>query len=428
MSKKEETTESEKTKVKSSPANAFQKYFVDELQSTVTKETIKFNEEEITNVTKLTKRIHNFFKVPYNFELSISYGILLVLDIFFHYVVIYPIKNLVSVYHKYLKKNKISEQKMVDLIVFCICLFILFVVSQINFYSLLEGIQESQMKLMFLYNALELLDGVFTPFSLQALNSLSLTIYEHNKQNEEKKFFNKKMIIEIIITTFVLLTHTCILFTSAVMVGISLTSRKLSMISFLLRNNWIEFKQTIMKSHTQDSMRNIFRDDCFERVKLYLFAYSVIAEDIGGPEFNINEDQRSTLKWLIIAEFIVDWSKNAFVVKNNEISPKIFKSFRNELAQIAWVSHNQETENAYTDTMQKEMGFVMIPSILLFFKSTITALWNNYAFFTFCFYLFAFFLLQSLIAIIIKFIHLFFMKRFSKIQKTQEEISQKKDN
>ncbi|KAJ6231126.1 hypothetical protein M0813_06226 [Anaeramoeba flamelloides] len=421
------TTKTEKAKDKISPIKVFQNYFANELQTNKTQETIKFNEEEITNVTNLTKRIHNFFKVPYNFEISILYGILLVLDIFFHYVVIYPLKNLVSVYQKYFKKNKISEQKMVDLIVFCICLFILFVVSRINFYTLLEGIHESHMKLMFLYNALELLDGVFTPFSLQTIDSLSLAIYEHNVQTGEKKFFDKKVIIEIIITTFVLLTHTCILFTSVVMVGISLTSKKLSMISFLLRNNWIEFKQTIMKRHTQRSMRNIFREDCFERVKLYLFTYSVIAEDIGSPEFNINNDQRSTLKWLVLAEFIVDWSKNAFVVKNNDISPKVFKSFRSKLAQIAWVSHNQDTENAYTDTIQKEMGFAMIPFIILFFKVTIVAIWNNYSFFLFCFYLSAFFLLLSLIAIIIKFVHLFFMKRYAILYRSEKKTTQKKD-
>ncbi|KAJ6236528.1 hypothetical protein M0813_27917 [Anaeramoeba flamelloides] len=335
-----------------------------------------FTEEQRQEISNDRKSIHNFFRVPYNFETSIFYGIVLVLDIFFHYLVIFPMKTIISIFKKIMKQGELTVEQKVNIILLTIWIVVIFVLKHINLYSMLSGIHKSQIKLMFLYNGLEVLDGVFTTFTQQTIDSLYVTVLESSKANGTKNMLS--VAIDSLIAFFVILIHTTILFTSVVMIGISMTSKKLSMLPFLLSNNWIEFKQSILKKQNLKSMRNIFRDDCFERVKLYIFAFSVVTEDLASTEFDIEVERKNTLKWLIIAEFIVDWGKNAFVVKNNDYSPKIFKSFRNRLAALAWISHEQEDQCQYIDLIQRKMGFVMIPLTLLFFKVSIGNIWKNF--------------------------------------------------
>ncbi|KAJ6226313.1 hypothetical protein M0813_11003 [Anaeramoeba flamelloides] len=336
-----------------------------------------FTEGQCKEISNDRERIHNFFRVPYNFETSIFYGIVLVLDIFLHYLAIFPIKTVISIFKKMTKKAELTVEQKANIILLITSIIVVYVLKEINFYLLLAGICKSQIKLMFLYNGLEVLDGVFTTFSQQSIDSLYVTILGASKANGTKNTLS--VVIDSLIACFVILVHTSILYTSVAMIGISMTSKKLSMLPFLLSNNWIEFKQSILKKQTLKSMRNIFRDDCFERVKLYIFAFSVIAEDLASTEFDIEKERRNTLKWLIIAEFIVDWGKNAFTIKNNNFSPKIFKSFRNRLAALAWVSQKQDQKYQYVDLIQRKMGFVMIPLTLLFYTVSYGNIWKYFS-------------------------------------------------
>ena len=72
---------------------------------------------------------------------------------------------------------------------------------------------------------------------------------------------------------------------------------------------------------------------------------------------------------VLLAEFLVDWVKHAFITKFNEISDEVYTEYRLSLAQDLASSRQKRHAIADdADILSRRMGFCPMPLAILMFR------------------------------------------------------------
>lgn len=68
---------------------------------------------------------------------------------------------------------------------------------------------------------------------------------------------------------------------------------------------------------------------------------------------------------VIVAEFLVDWLKHAFITKFNGIPSEVYKDFTITIAYDVVRSHDESAFSDYSDQVSRRMGFIPIPLTIM---------------------------------------------------------------
>ncbi|KAJ5071381.1 hypothetical protein M0811_10443 [Anaeramoeba ignava] len=432
MSKKQKKTTKDKENsiltqyLNEDVVNFYKKELALETPSKPQEDTLE-NQEELAETEKY---LGIFFKSPAKVEPAILYGLLTVADIFLHYLIVFPVRIGVSIWKKNIK-SKINPQLMFDILIGLLMFVVVSHIIFLRFETVLSQISDSQIKLMFMYNSLELLDSLLIKFTVDCLSVLKRTtfdVFSEDPKKTEKKY--SKLGIHFGMAYFALFIHTLVLYTSVAMLGLAVTSSKYNMIPFLISNNFVEFKKAVLKKIEENKLRKSYYQDSFERLKLLIFVFCVFVQARTSSDFQVTDSRVSSVKWLFLAEFIVDWSKYAFVFKNNKIEASIFTKFRNGLSKFVLRSQEIDDTKIYqnhVDSIEKEMKITTIPLVCLYLSFLLEGLFRSVSFVAVFILGIFIFVFGCVLTYSVRILLLYLSNKFSQDQEKEDEKENEKE-
>jgi hypothetical protein len=160
------------------------------------------------------------------------------------------------------------------------------------------------------------------------------------------------------------LVHSVLIFIKVIALNVAVNSKSYALITLLISTNFMEIKGSVFKSYKEETLFQTTCSDILERFQLlaYVFLISVNNFRMEFWSFDINVLPSILYVLMIIwgTEHLVDWTKHAFVIKFNRISPNVYSKYRYILASDV----SDTRKEGYLLSIQnvcRRLGFVPLP-------------------------------------------------------------------
>jgi len=157
----------------------------------------------------------------------------------------------------------------------------------------------------------------------------------------------------------------------ATTLNVAFNSHNKALLTIMMSNNFVELKGSVFKKFEKNNLFQMSCSDVRERFHLCVLLIIVITRNM--TEFNWNWDHLWVIlpdaTMVLLAEFLVDWVKHAFITKFNEISDEVYTEYRLSLAQDLASSRQKRHAIADdADILSRRMGFCPMPLAILMFR------------------------------------------------------------
>lgn len=320
--------------------------------------------------TAKRKRVYTFMKIPRELEKLIFFGFLQCADAFLYMFTFLPLRVLFAVIHLFLSLfhggpgRWLQSSEMCDflkLALFIICIYVMEYIDVSVFYHMVRG--QAVIKLYIFFNMLEIADKLFSSFGQDILDALFWTALEPAGRKRERVDIIPHFALAVVYVSF----HAMLVLLQATTLNVAFNSHSKSLLTIMMSNNFVEIKGSVFKRFEKNNLFQMSCADIRERFHYIVLLFIVLFRNM--TEFSWNSEHFWVLIpdmiFVLLAEFIVDWLKHAFITKFNEIPAEVYGEFKTSLAYDMTTSRQKSSFTDNSDLMSRRMGFIPFPLSVL---------------------------------------------------------------
>lgn len=360
---------------------------------------------EVFAEEKETTEISTLARVPYELEVSMFHGLLLIFDCFLYPFTFLPLRGLmalVEVLTCVLRRKRLSSAAQLDLAQMAILGLCSWGLAQVDLSTWYHYVRvQSVMKLYMLFNLLEIFDKLFGSFGMDVLYSLYSTLQSNSGkalQMAPSRF---------LVALFYTFGHSIILFFQVVALSVAVNSENNVLLTLLISNQFVELKSSVFKKFSEHNLFQVFCHDVGERLQLSVYVVFIFCQRMSnmaeGFSWGAVWSEASYLFVVIVlAEAVVDCVKHTFITKFNRIPPTVYTYFRTIILNDLIVARRSNRYLDYSMVIARRMGFSTAPlSCLVIRLSTQHLHFVVYSWYVYIAIWLNLFLLKSIIGIVL---------------------------
>jgi hypothetical protein len=175
--------------------------------------------------------------------------------------------------------------------------------------------------------------------------------------------------------------HSGIYFLQFTTLNVAFISSSTTLLTVLVSNNFVELKGSIFKKCGPENLFQLCGGDIVERFNGFVFFSLATLQHLQSEQW------AASPAWLwrwfelgslfFVSEFVVDWTKHAFISKFNDIQPDLYSKFSNAMYKDLTVNPSASSSGVQVDRMQvvsRRIGFTPLPLACVFVRLVYTAL------------------------------------------------------
>ncbi|XP_046338085.2 transmembrane anterior posterior transformation protein 1 homolog [Haliotis rufescens] len=333
-------------------------------------------ERDESKYTERRERVYTFMKTPRELEKFCMYGFFQCLDAFLFIFTFLPLRILMALLRLFThpcgiftagSKRYLESAHICDLlkgIILLVCIFVINYIDTSMMYHLVRG--QSVIKLYVFYNMLDVCDRLFSGFGQDILDALFWTATEPRGKKRE----HVGVVPHLLLAIVYVLMHTMLILSQATVLNVAFNSHNKALLTIMMSNNFVEIKGSLFKRVDKNNLFQISCSDVKERFHYCILLGIVFIRNMA--EFAWNPDHLVVILpdvvLVLLAEFVVDWVKHAFITKFNEISSDAYKEFTINLVQDMVTSRQKHAFTDHSDQVSRRMGFTPLPLACLLYK------------------------------------------------------------
>ncbi|CAH1783993.1 unnamed protein product [Owenia fusiformis] len=340
-------------------------------------------ENDEAKYTEKRERVYTFVKIPREVEKFMFYGFFQCVDSFLFIFTFLPLRFLLALL-KILthpcgvvikgSRRVLEPAQIIDILKVLIILCVTTVLTYVDLsmmYHIIRG--QAVIKLYIFYNMLEVADRLFSSFGQDILDALFWTATEPRNRRREHVGVLPHLLLGMV---YVFLHGILVLF-QATTLNVAFNSHNKALLTIMMSNNFVELKGSVFKKFEKNNLFQMSCSDVRERFHMYMLMFIVLVRNM--TEFSWKMDHLMELlpdvAAVLLAEFLVDWVKHAFITKFNEISTEVYRDYTVSLAYDLLQSRQKNAYSDHADLVSRRMGFIPLPLACLLVRIVIQ-LWN----------------------------------------------------
>lgn len=338
------------------------------LCSEVTRGYVLENDEE--RYIYRRQKMYTFMKIPRELEKFMSYGFFHCLDSFLFVFTFLPIRFLTAMvklvfrlplsvlrlYHGRL----LFPAEIIDLLkgfVIGICVYVMSYIDTSMMYHMIKS--QSVIKLYLFYNMLEVGDRLFSAFGQDTIDALFWTATEPRGRKRE----HIGVLAHFLLTIVYVILHTVLVLLQATTLNVAINASNKALLTIMMSNNFVELKGSVFKKFDKNNLFQVSCSDVRERFHLFSLLFIVVVQTM--KEYGWKEESFWNLApdclMVLVAEFVVDWIKHAFITRFNEVSSDVYKNYTIFLAYDLAQTKQKHAFSDHSDSVSRRMGFIPLP-------------------------------------------------------------------
>ncbi|TRY76158.1 hypothetical protein TCAL_03511 [Tigriopus californicus] len=296
-------------------------------------------EHDEARYTARRQKMYTFMRIPRELEKFMSYGFFQCLDSFLFVFTFLPLRFVLAClallwrvplvwlgalrpYHG----RSLFPAEIIDLLkglIIAVCVYSMTHIDTSVMYHMIKS--QSVIKLYLFYNMLEVGDRLFSAFGQDTIDALFWTATEPRNRKRE---------------TIGVIPH------------------------FLLTVTYfVELKASVFKKFDKNNLFQVSCSDVRERFHLFALLFVVVVQTM--KEYGWREESFWSMApdclTVLMAEFIVDWLKHAFITRFNEVSAEVYKDYTISLAYDLAQTKQKHALSDHSDLVSRRMGFMPLP-------------------------------------------------------------------
>lgn len=311
-----------------------------------------------------SEQLINFLKVPVYLERVVVFGMLACFDSFLYTFTILPLRFVYSLSR--LVRLRLNASRRGDLVKGLMVFIILYLLLQMDTSKIYHNIRgQAAIKLYVMFNVLEIADKLCSAIGQDILESLLST---------QTLAASHRIIIYFLLATGYCYLHSMVLLYQVITLNVAINSYSNALLTLLLSNQFSEIKSTVFKKFERENLFQLTCADIAERFQLLMMLMVIGVRNLVevSNEGIIPNSWMGWNRWLgalfgpaavvVGSEIVVDWLKHAYVIKFNNIRPRVYRKFLDVLVFDYW-------ENAFNDQiMTRRIGLPVFPLVCVFSK------------------------------------------------------------
>lgn len=352
------------------------------------------NEEE--KFRQRREQVYTFIRIPKEMEKFMFYGLLQLTDAFLYVFTFLPIRMFLALLEmrpvsalgasptprssqrklfpgltntSFRKSTRrLGPAHICDLlkgILMILCGVCLNYVDTSRMYHVIRG--QAVIKLYIFFNMLDVGDRLLASFGQDILDALFWTATEQRGRKREHIGTVPHFVLAIVY----IFLHAILMLFQATTLNVAFNSHNKALLTIMMSNNFVELKGSVFKKFEKNNLFQMSCSDVRERFHLCILLVIVVTRNM--TEFNWNWDHLWVILpdavMVLLAEFLVDWVKHAFITKFNDISDEVYTEYRASLAYDLAASRQMRYAIADdSDVLSRRMGFCPMPLAILLFR------------------------------------------------------------
>ncbi|CAK9297681.1 unnamed protein product [Gordionus sp. m RMFG-2023] len=370
------------------------------------------------NYIKKCQKVSSLFKIPFELEIFITYGLLQCTNSFLQLYTFLPIRFIIANFHlgsilihflhsfiyfgerkRFSRKKRIFYLKTAEVcdllkgyllllstLAFC-------VIDTSMVYHIVRG--QAIIKLYLFFNMLEIADRLCTSLGQDILESLYwAATFDSNKiRSSDSKDSNGHLglAIHFMLALIYLFIHAFLILLQATTLNVAFNSHNKALLSIMISNNFVELKGNVFKKFENANLFQMTCSDVRERFNYFVILSVVFLRNMTEFSWDINHFFQlfPDMALVLMCEIFVDWIKHAFITKFNDIHHEVYRDYTLYLAKDAVMRDNNNinlinnadgdkydpniNKNIFTDSNSdlvcKQTGFTPLPLAVIFLKT-----------------------------------------------------------
>ncbi|CAJ0929745.1 unnamed protein product, partial [Mesorhabditis belari] len=326
--------------------------------------------------TEKRRKVYAFFRIPYELEKFIFFGMLQCIDAFFYLFTFLPIRFILSLLGLIFRLRRLTAAEICDILKVGIILFSSYAMQYIDTSMVYHQVRgQGVIKLYMFFNMLEVADKLFSSLGQDVLDSLFWTA---NEPKSIRNFF--WTLLHFFFAVGYAISHTFLVLLQATTLNVAFNSHNQSLLMIMMSNNFVEIKGSVFKKFAKANLFQMSCSDVRERFHIIALLVVVLLRNMMAVNWSIDHfsEMLPDLAIIWVAELLVDYLKHGFITKFNEINADVYKDFTLTLAFDVVKSRGEAAYSDYSDQVSRRMGFIPIPlSIMIIRVISQTFSFNN---------------------------------------------------
>jgi hypothetical protein len=300
----------------------------------------------------------NVIKVPAYLERVVFFGMCSCFETFLYTFTILPLRGCLAI-HQLLRSFKLSTARKADLLKGLLLVMVLGFILRLDTSKIYHNIRgQAAIKLYVMFNVLEIADKLCAALGQDILECLFSATSLNN--------FKRLAIFSLLMIVYCTV-HCVVLLYQIITLNVAVNSYSNALLTLLLSNQFAEVKSAVFKKFERENLFQLTCADITERFQLLVMLLLIGVRNIVEVN-NIGVVPTSWAGWnrwlgalfgpavvVVGSEVAVDWIKHAYIVKFNNIRPKVYRKFLDVLA-LDYADH------AFSDhIMTKRTGLPVYP-------------------------------------------------------------------
>lgn len=321
-------------------------------------------QNDVSRYAEKRHKVYTFIRIPVELEKFLFFGFLQCIDAFCHLSTFLPIRLFMSIFGWILRIRVWTSSDTCDLLkglIVVIASVLMQLVDTSVVYHLVRG--QGIIKLYIFYNMLEVADKLFSSFGQDILDALFWTA-------TERPFSFFRTLFHLFSAIVYSLIHTILVLFQATTLNVAFNSHNQALLAIMMSNNFVELKGSVFKKFAKPNLFQMSCSDVRERFHILVLLWVVVIRNMMAVNWKIDHliEMMPDLAMVVIAEFMIDWLKHAFITKFNEIPAEVYQDFTITIAFDVIRSRDDSAFSDYSDQVSRRMGFIPIPLTILIIR------------------------------------------------------------